>query len=785
MMMRWILTLMLLSMVCFSSQAQPIDLSRSVIVVRSGDRSPAEAVAADILTEEIAKRTGLKWPIANKTPESAGAIIRLGIGDKTRVPPKPESFRIRVIPASPNKETPPVVEIFGADGRGVMFGVGKLLRTLDWGKGRVGLDAQFSCALSPNVPLRGHQIGYRARANSWDAWTLAQFDQYFREMAIFGANAVENIPFEDSDDSPLMKIPRGEMNLKFGELCAKYDLDHWVWIPVQFEVPDPAKEVAFLKKQDDFYRNCKRLDAVFVPGGDPGDNHAKHLLPFLEKMAKTLATHHPQAKVWLSLQGFKKADVDDFYTYVKDNSPLWLGGVVMGPSSPSLAETRKRLPKRYPIRWYPDITHTIRCQYPVPWWDPAYGMTLGREPVNPRPTDMAAVYRMLYRNTNGFLTYSDGVHDDFNKSVWSLLGWEPDLPVREIAKDYARFFFQSNLADSGADALLALETNWRGALATNGSVDATLIFWQLLATQLGDTSANWRFEMHLMRAYYDFYTRHRLLNETRLEKETLAILANANTLGISKSIDLAKAKLLEAGKQPILTEDRLKIESLAESLFKSIGLQTSVKRYQASGSERGAVLDFLDYPLNNRWFLEDQLGAIAKMPIPGDQLKAIQRIVDWENPGPGGYYDVLGHVARSPRMAKMFDLGDAMKHYHTIPVPTQRNMGEGRRPLRMAWHVYQDEIPEGLAYDNLEPNRDYIVRLYSQRESPLMIDDKPARLIRKGESFDQVTLQEFEVPKEALKDGKITLTWAALDERHLNWRNRHYVTDIWVMRKPD
>ena len=92
MMMRWILTLMLLSMVCFSSQAQTIDLSRSVIVVRSGDRSPAEAVAADILTEEIAKRTGLKWPIANKTPESAGAIIRLGIGDKTRVPPHPKVF---------------------------------------------------------------------------------------------------------------------------------------------------------------------------------------------------------------------------------------------------------------------------------------------------------------------------------------------------------------------------------------------------------------------------------------------------------------------------------------------------------------------------------------------------------------------------------------------------------------------------------------------------------------------------------------------------------------------
>ncbi len=784
-MLRWILSLLCLSMICFPVLGQRLDLSRSTIVVRPGERSPAEAVAADILTEEIAKRTGLKWPITTKAPESAEVIIRLGLGDKTTVSPKPESFSIRIVKGQSNKESPLVVEILGADGRGVMFGVGKLLRTLDWEKGRVGLDAKFSCTLSPNVPLRGHQIGYRARANSWDAWTLAQFDQYFREMAIFGANAVENIPFEDSDDSPLMKIPRGEMNLKFGELCAKYDLDHWVWIPVQFEVPDPAKEAAFLKKQDDFYRNCKRLDAVFVPGGDPGDNHAKQLLPFLEKMAKTLAAHHPKAKVWLSLQGFKKADVDDFYAYVKEKNPLWLGGVVMGPSSPSLEDTRKRLPEKYPIRWYPDITHTIRCQYPVPWWDPAYGMTLGREPVNPRPTDMAAVYRTLYRYTNGFITYSDGVHDDFNKSVWSLLGWEPDLPVREIAKDYARFFFKANLADPGADGLLALETNWRGPLATNGSVDATLAFWWHMANPWGNTSDNWRFEMHLMRAYYDYYIRHRLLNETRLEKEALAILAGATTLGVTKAMEGAKAKLLEAEHQPVYSNVRQKIEALGESLFKSIGLQTSVKRYQASGSERGAILDYLDYPLNNRWFLEDQLATIAKMPLPEEKLKAIQRIVHWENPGPGGYYDVVGHVGRSPRMAKLFDLGDVMKHYHTIPIPTQRNMGDGRRPLRMAWHVYQDEIPSGLTYDNLEPDRAYSIRLFAQRESPLMIDDKRAVRIHTGETFDQVFLQEFEVPKEALKDGKITLTWAPLDERHLNWRNRHYVTDIWVIKKPD
>ena len=456
----------------------------------------------------------------------------------------------------------------------------------------------------------------------------------------------------------------------------------------------------------------------------------------------------------------------------------------MGPSSPPLEETRQRLPQNYPIRWYPDITHNVRCQYPVPWWDPAYGMTLGREAVNPRPADMAAIYQFGYRHTKGFLTYSDGVHDDFNKSVWSQLGWEPNRPVREIAKDYARFYFRPDLANAGADALLALETNWRGPLATNGSVSSTIILWELLASQLGDTSANWRFEMHLMRAFYDAYTRQRLLNETRLEQEALAILAKADPDEPTRSFALARAKLKEAESRPILAETRMKIVALCDSLFKSVGLQTSMPRHQASGYERGAVLDYLDYPLNNRWFIEDQLNRIGKMSSKEEQIITIQRIVNWENPGPGGYYDVIGHVGRSPRMVKLQDMGDAIRNANTLPGPTQRNLGPERNPLRLAWHVYQDEIPTGLTYEALDPATPHIVRLFSQRESPLMVDGKRAKLLKKGETYGQVTLHEFEVPQEALKDGKITLNWEAMDETHLNWRNRHYVNDIWVMRKP-
>ena len=99
--------------------------------------------------------------------------------------------------------------------------------------------------------------------------------------------------------------------------------------------------------------------------------------------------------------------------------PSWLGGVVYGPQvRVSLPELRKVLPVRYPIRDYPDITHSLRCQYPVPDWDVAYSLTEGREVINPRPRDESTIFRAFAHQTIGFITYSEGCNDDVNKFVW-------------------------------------------------------------------------------------------------------------------------------------------------------------------------------------------------------------------------------------------------------------------------------------------------------------------------------------------------------------------------------
>ena len=276
----------------------------------------------------------------------------------------------------------------------------------------------------------------------------------------------------------------------------------------------------------------------------------------------------------------------------------------------------------------------------------------------------------------------------------------------------------------------------------------------------------------------------RLLYEKKLEQQALKQLGQAREIGVRRTLTAAKETLDLAIYEPIDLRTINKLNDFGEELFRDIGLQTSVPKYQASNSQRGAILDFIDYPLNNRWWLEDQFDKILEMSSPKEQLERIDVIRNWDNPGDRGYYDVLGHVGRSPRVVKLLLAGDSMRHDEDLPIPTQRWMRETKSINRQAWHSYLDSFPSGITYNDLDTETPYIVKLYSQRSSPLVIDGLKATLIKTGETFDKVTEQIFEVPVEASRDGTIKLTWEALDEKHLNWRDRHYVTDIWVMKRP-
>ena len=59
------------------------------------------------------------------------------------------------------------------------------------------------------------------------------------------------------------------------------------------------------------------------------------------------------------------------------------------------------------------------------------------------------------------------------------------------------------------------------------------------------------------------------------------------------------------------TDWRARVFALADALFASIKMQTSVPKYQAISVDRGATLDTIDVPLNNRLWLEERFAQNA------------------------------------------------------------------------------------------------------------------------------------------------------------------------------
>jgi hypothetical protein len=761
-----ILSLILLSFTFCSQEknvkvSSLIDMKNTVVVVPSGN-SEAERIAAVVLTEEVEKRTGLQWKIVTESPEKGHAVFLSSNNQLKSERIKPEGYHLKIDEENGKIE----ILISGADGRGVLYGVGKLLRIMEWKNGEVNFPEDIDITSSPAYPMRGHQIAYRTLANSYDAWTPEIYDQYIRDLALFGTNSIELIP--NGGRGPLMKYDPLEMNIAVSEICDKYDMDFWFMTGVEMDLSDAAKRDEVVARHKKEFNAMPRLDGVFFSGGDPGISHPKYVLPLLEDLATALKQKHPEAKVWFSLQEFDEEEVDYFFDYINREMPEWFGGLVNGPHSPNMVESRKRLPAKYRLRHYPDITHSCRGQFPVEWWDSALARTLGRECPNPQPVYNSLIHNWFAPYTDGFISYSDGMHDDLNKFIWSAKSWNPDIDVREILKDYSRFFFRPDLAESATDGILALEKNWVGALVENGSVETTLKYWEGLANEAPELENNWRWQLFQLRSKYDAYIRNRVIYERELEEQVNNILSEAVEIGADSAMSRSLKILNLAVTEPVSPELRNEIEASALVLFNTIGLQTSVEKYKAYGLNRGAIIDYLDMPMNNRFWLEDEFAKVQKLLTEVEKLNQLDIIRNWENPGEGSFYDDLGTLDRSTHLVT----GEGLQTNPTMsrnPQPGFWYWNEGFNRLRLSWLVSMDG-PIAMVYEGIDTNADYDVRVTGYRIDKIQINGewvKPFVF-----SAEKGAVVEYHVPAKAVKSGKITLNWGDPE-----------LTEVWLIKR--
>ncbi|MDE3197328.1 MAG: hypothetical protein KGN84_13340, partial [Acidobacteriota bacterium] len=379
-------------------------------------------------------------------------------------------------------------------------------------------------------------------------------------------------------------------------------------------------------------------------------------------------------------------------------------------------------------------------------------------------------------------TYSEGCNDDVNKFLWSGLGWNPGANVVDLLRDYSRFFIGGSASEGFAQGLMALERNWHG-----GDTAVTLAQFQDLERHATPQQRlNWRFQEALYRAYYDAYVTRRQAAESEQEERAAAVLSNAAHNGSLAAMSGAE-RILDADALPADVRNlRARVFELAEGLFQSIHMQLSVPRYQAIAIGRGANLDAIDFALNNRVWLKNQFAEIRTLPDEKTRLARLERIVNWTDPGPGGFYDDLGDTARQPHLAP------GLPYAQDPDFLKSPLVGFGDLPeqgWRVSWFTHAETLgdtPLRMHYTDLDRKAQYVLRVVYGGDSP----KTQIRLVANGQyeihpfraKPAPIAPLEFEIPRAATRTGDLILEWSKPAGGGGNGRGVQ-VSEVWLIRR--
>jgi len=780
----------------FARAAEPsyIDLSAGGICNFVADKQELLRTQS-VLREEIAKRSGIDLPMLSSRELGKRPSIILALESDTKRLPQlvqeavgqlepigAEGYRLVALDQYQS------VVVMGKDARGLLYGVGKLLRKATITPKSIWFPKGFSLTTTPKNLVRGHQLGYRPKNNAYDAFSVDQFDQYIRDLALFGVNTIELVPPRTDDDPThmLMKLSPTQMMVELSRICDSYGLDVSMWYPnVGEDYRSPAGIQSELAEREQVFAALPRLDALFVPGGDPGNLEVDTLFRWVGQVAQVLAKYHPDSKIWISPQSFNTDRQYAMFFEHANQHAEWLGGIVFGPwVSMPIDEIRDRLSPEIPIRRYPDITHNISCQYPVPDFDLTWALTLGRESINPRPREFKHIHNLFEPYAIGGITYSEGTNDDVNKFVWSDQDWDSSTPVVETLRDYARLFLDPLHVEPFVHAILGLEDNLRGSPLINDGIIRTLDQWRYLEVHspAGKTS-NPRFQMGLIRAYFDAYTQRRLTWETYLEQQALDVLKNTKQETVDNALVEAIALLKQGTRQSVCLDWRQRCLELADSLYESIGTQLTVARHHGY-EERGNFIDHIDMPLNDAPWLLPQLEALLSHSSSAEKTKQLAAVLQRTDPGPWGIYDNFSEAGSWHRVAKgkgwLSDPGNLRSASHGFNIkvegPSER-AAEPKAWMKQATVLY--DYPLVIDYMELDTTADYLVKIaYTGRfksHISLYADGLPVHGYQLVTGSD---VYEFEVPKAATSDGKVTFQWICKPgERGLQ------VAELWLKKK--
>lgn len=732
----------------------------------------------------------------------------------TELAPGPEGFLLKRIQSNQ-------IIMAGIDDRGCLYAVGEFLRHITLQPDQIRIPVELNIRTAPAFEIRGTQYGQShvaKRISSVRDWTAEETQRVILDYALAGANTFSTAP------GPMFDFIKSYGLMTQGGFSAnaagKVDNPEWLAEEsigrkgyVCLSV-DAARDF-MLQKCADYMKACPDFDLIKFKGGDGGgcecDKCDPFGLPFItlvEDMAEIVHKYAPDARVYFTNQKFDNDDDNAIFNYLNEQPRDWLWAWGYAPGSDATTwqpghrqthrmdlfrypgfgpyglypyEIIRQMPGRHKLVYFNEITHWKYAQhayiqmYPradrngdlPPHWshdiyerrpDQFLTMVYNRLTFYAWPRQYHRVFNDLMRYSVGDITHSSGHHDHFNQWMWQRLLWSPRQSVEEVVDEYCKTWFGREAAPYMAEAIFQLEENLEEIPGKPLPEKEGITRYYQLVKEAGENipehlmKDNWLWRMYMQKGILDRYVQLDVERQIRLQKE----------------VEKRVAKLMDGA---FSEADILEVE---KPLYREFQLTEQMKHLLLAAGKVGIESDELFGVRSDGYFnlehdyiglgwLKRQLSR-AKIARGDEQRELLQMIVDYENPGEGGYYDNLGTANIAPNVVAGYP------YDHGQPFVSQM-LSEANRPSQRSMHFTQDE-EQGvtLHYRDLDPEASYKIRFTFVR--PWYQERYADRMNQKSQSIfaddiligDQIELPlqmsdfcTFHIPTETTKDGELTI----------------------------
>ncbi len=472
--------------------------------------------AVKILSRQIGQRCGAKVVTAGQAAWLVELGIEAGIGT--------EGYRIVDGPGGS-------VRIVGNDERGLLYGVGRFLRSSRYDRGGFSPGPWRGTSV-PCCPMRGIYLATHFN-NYYEAASTEELERYVEDLSLWGFNllalAYPHWQYSGYDDAAARKMTEHLRRImtvakQVGMRVSVGDALNGGFTSTPQElrctpVPDPlgghgnfgvnlcpSKPAA----RAELLKNWEQLlDQFAEPGLDcitywPYDEGgcgcpdcwpwgARGYLSLSRAVSALVRQKSPRVKVILSTWTFDTPPAGEWEALraALEQDKSWVDYIQADAHEDFPRFPLERgVPGGLPLISFPEISMWGQN----PWG--GYG-------ANPLPGRLQRLWDQTQRKLSGGTPYSEGIYEDINKAICSQFYWDPERPAIETVREYAAFEYSPAVADDVVKVVETFEKNHRREQIGPSAQEAFERVKGIEAKLTPQARAAWRWRIVYLRALID------------------------------------------------------------------------------------------------------------------------------------------------------------------------------------------------------------------------------------------------------------------------------------------